>query len=39
MPSPRTQRHQEWTAYRHYRADAHRANVNHYARIFDRMLV
>ena len=39
MPSPRTQRHQEWIAYRQYKADAHMANVNHYARIFDRMLV
>ena len=38
-PSPRTRRHQEWTAYRKHRADAHQANVNHYARMFDRMLV
>ena len=37
-PSPRTRRHQEWTAYRQQKADAHRANVNHYATIFDRML-
>ena len=36
--SPRTKRHQEWTAYRKNRADAHQANVNHYARMFDRML-
>ena len=38
LPSPRTKRHQEWTAYRKNRADAHQANVNHYARMFDRML-
>ena len=37
-PSPRTKRHQEWTVYRKNRADAHQANVNHYARMFDRML-
>ena len=36
--SPRTKRHQEWTVYRKNRADAHQANVNHYARMFDRML-
>ena len=37
-PSPRTRRHQEWTAYRQQKADAHQANVNHYASLFDRML-
>ena len=37
-PSPRTRRHQEWTTYRQQKADAHRANVNHYAALFDRML-
>ena len=37
-PSPRTQRHQEWTAYRQRQADTHQANVNRYASLFDRML-
>ena len=37
-PSPRTQRHQEWTAYRQRQADTHQANVNRYATLFDRML-
>ena len=37
-PSPRTRRHQEWTAYRQQKATAHQANVNHYASLFDRML-
>ncbi len=37
-PSPRTRRHQEWAAYRQQKADAHQTNVNHYARLFDRML-
>ena len=37
-PSPRTRRHQEWTTYRQQKADAHRANVNRYAALFDRML-
>ena len=37
-PSPRTKRHQEWTAYRQQQATAHQANVNHYAGLFDRML-
>ena len=37
-PSPRTRRHQEWTAYRQQKATAHQANVNHYAGLFDRML-
>ena len=36
--SPRTQRHQEWTAYRQRQADTHQANVNRYASLFDRML-
>ena len=36
--SPRTQRHQEWTAYRQRQADTHQANVNRYATLFDRML-
>ena len=38
LPSPRTQRHQEWTAYRQRQADTHQANVNRYASLFDRML-
>ena len=37
-PSPRTQRHQEWTAYRQRQADTHQANVNRHACLFDRML-
>ena len=37
-PSPRTRRHQEWTAYRQQQADTHQANVNRYASMFDRML-
>ena len=37
-PSPRTKRHQEWTAYRQQRANAHQANINRYAALFDRML-
>ena len=37
-PSPRTRRHQEWTAYRQQQADTHQANVNRYASLFDRML-
>ena len=37
-PSPRTRRHQEWTTYRQQKADAHRANVNRNAALFDRML-
>ncbi len=37
-PSPRTRRHQEWTGYRQQKADAHQANVNHYATPFARML-
>ena len=37
-PSPRTRRHQEWTAYRQHKANAHQANVNRYAALFDRML-
>ena len=36
-PSPRTRRHQEWTAYRQQQADTHQANVNRYASMFDRM--
>ena len=36
--SPRTRRHQEWTAYRQQQADTHQANVNRYASMFDRML-
>ena len=38
LPSPRTRRHQEWTAYRQQQADTHQANVNRYASMFDRML-
>ena len=37
-PSPRTRRHQEWTAYRQQRASQYQEQVNHYARLFDRML-
>ena len=37
-PSPRTRRHQEWTAYRQHKTSAHQANVNRYAALFDRML-
>ena len=37
-PSPRTRRDQEWTAYRKQMADTPQAKVNHYARLFDRML-
>ena len=37
-PSPRTRRHQEWTAYRQQQTNAHQANVNRYAALFDRML-
>ena len=36
--SPRTRRHQEWTAYRQQQASTHQASVNHYASLFDRML-
>ena len=38
LPSPRTQRHQEWAAYRQQKASAYQANVNRYASLFDRML-
>ena len=37
-PSPRTQRHQQWTAYRQQQADVHKSKVNHYANLFDKML-
>ena len=37
-PSPRTTRHQQWAAYRQQKTDAHQANVNRYAALFDRML-
>ena len=37
-PSPRTRRHQEWTAYRQQRASQYQEQVNHYARLFDQML-
>ena len=36
--SPRTTRHQQWAAYRQQKTDAHQANVNRYAALFDRML-
>ena len=37
-PSPRTKRHQEWSAYRQHKAAQHHEQVNRYARLFDRML-
>ena len=37
-PSPRTARHRQWAVYRQQRTDAHQANVNRYAALFDRML-
>ena len=37
-PSPRTERHRQWAVYRQQRTDAHQANVNRYAALFDRML-
>ena len=37
-PSPRTTRHRQWAAYRQQKTDAHQANVNRYAALFDRML-
>ena len=36
--SPRTARHRQWAVYRQQRTDAHQANVNRYAALFDRML-
>ena len=37
-PSPRTERHRQWAVYRQQRTDAHQANVNRYAALFDRVL-
>ena len=37
-PSPRTARHRQWAVYRQRKTDAHQANVNRYAALFDRML-
>ena len=37
-PSPRTERHRQWAVCRQQRTDAHQANVNRYAALFDRML-
>ena len=37
-PSPCTERHRQWAVYRQQRTDAHQANVNRYAALFDRML-
>ena len=37
-PSPRTARHRQWAVYRQQKTDAHQANVNRYAALFDRML-
>ena len=36
--SPRTARHRQWAVYRQQKTDAHQANVNRYAALFDRML-
>ena len=36
--SPRTARHRQWAVCRQQRTDAHQANVNRYAALFDRML-
>ncbi len=36
--TPRTARHRQWAEYRQQKTDAHQANVNRYAALFDRML-
>ena len=37
-PSPRTARHRQWAVYRQQKTDAHQANVNRYAALFDQVL-
>ena len=38
VETPRTARHRQWAEYRQQKNDAHQANVNRYAALFDRML-
>ena len=38
VETPRAARHRQWTEYRQQKFDAHQANVNRYAALFDRML-
>ena len=38
VETPRTARHRQWAEHRQQKHDAHQANVNRYAALFDRML-
>ena len=38
VESPRTARHRQYIEHRQHKQDIHRANVNRYAALFDRML-